>query len=158
MDTPAEHKKPPMKPFFVILIIFEVLFLIALAVGFYFFAVPNNPLKAWLKKVTAPPPEVKVLTQKVGRLVLLPKNEEPTIATVSDKTKLQDQPFFSRAENGDKVLIFTKAKKAILYRPKTDKIIEIAPINIAPELEEKTPALEKNPITPAATPSGVKKP
>lgn len=72
--------------------------------------------------------EVRTLVERVGKLIELP-NETPTMATVSDKEKLKDQPFFTIAENGDKVLIFTQGKKAILYRPSTNKIIEVAPIN-----------------------------
>lgn len=74
--------------------------------------------------------ENKTLIQAVGKLIELPVSENPTIATVSDKTKLQDQPFFAHAQNGDKVLIYTQAKKAILYRPSINKIIDVAPVNI----------------------------
>lgn len=74
--------------------------------------------------------ETRQLTAKVGRLVEIPTNETPTIATVSDVTKLQSQAFYANAKNGDKVLIFNQARKAFLYRPSTDKLIEIAPINI----------------------------
>lgn len=73
--------------------------------------------------------EVEVLVERVSSLTELP-NEMPTVATVQDKTKLQSQAFFAKAENGDKVLIFTQSKRAILFRPSTNKIIEIAPINI----------------------------
>lgn len=51
-------------------------------------------------------------------------DETPTIATVSDITKLQGQPFFAKAQNGDKVYVYSNAKKAILYRPSENKIIE----------------------------------
>ncbi len=74
--------------------------------------------------------EVQDLIKAVGALIELPPDETPTVATVSDKTKLQGQSFFSHAENGDKVLIYPKAKKAILYRPATKKIVEVAPLNI----------------------------
>ena len=74
--------------------------------------------------------ETKQLTEQVGRLIELPANETPTVATVVDVTKLQSQAFFANAKNGDRVLIFTQAKKAILYRPSTGKIIQVAPINI----------------------------
>ncbi|MBI2589167.1 hypothetical protein HYW35_03115 [Candidatus Saccharibacteria bacterium] len=74
--------------------------------------------------------ETRQLTAKVGRLVEIPTNETPTIATVSDVSKLKDQPFYAKAQNGDKVLIFSQARRAFLYRPSTDKVIELAPINI----------------------------
>ncbi|MBI4033911.1 hypothetical protein HY379_02830 [Candidatus Saccharibacteria bacterium] len=70
------------------------------------------------------------LIADVGKLAQLPQGETPTIATVSDVSKLQSQAFFAKAQNGDKVLIYTQAKKAYLYRPSTNKIIEIAPINL----------------------------
>lgn len=71
----------------------------------------------------------KNILQEVGKIMSLP-SEEPTIATVTDKDKLNNQPFFKNAENGDKVLIYTTAKKAILYRPSANKIIEVLPITI----------------------------
>jgi len=74
--------------------------------------------------------EVQELVTKVSQLIVLPEGETPTIATVSDPEKLKDQPFFSKAQKGDKVLIYTNAKKAILYSPTTNKIVEVAPINI----------------------------
>ena len=94
--------------------------------------------------------EVKSLVEKVGKLIDLPEGEEPTIATVSDKEKLSAQPFFSKAENGDHVLIYTKAKKAVLYRPSTNKIIEVGPVNIGQE--------ETKPATPSANPVVTVKP
>jgi LPS O-antigen subunit length determinant protein (WzzB/FepE family) len=74
--------------------------------------------------------EIKRIIEKVSRLMVLPEGEEPTVATVSDVEKLKSQPFFVKAQNGDKVLIFTAAKKAILYRPSLNKIVDIAPINV----------------------------
>lgn len=73
------------------------------------------------------------LVSKVGKLMILPKDEDPTIATVSDLSKLQGQPFFEKAEVGDKVLIYQKAKTAILYRPSTNLIIALAPLNSSSE-------------------------
>lgn len=66
---------------------------------------------------------------KVGKLVELPAGETPTVATVSDLAPLKDEPFFKEAEIGDKVLIFSTSKKAILYRPSTNKVITVAPLN-----------------------------
>ena len=84
--------------------------------------------------VPAPAPstddQAAALVSTVGRLMSLPADETPTVATVSDPTKLQDQPFFKNAMVGDKVLIYTKAKKAILYRPDENRVIEVASVNL----------------------------
>lgn len=73
--------------------------------------------------------EVMRLVSMVGKLVILPSNERPTIATVTNPEKLRDQPFFSNARSGDRVLIYELSKKAILYREAENKIIEISPLN-----------------------------
>ena len=77
---------------------------------------------------TAANDELRAVVAKVGRLVVLPEDEQPTLATVADPEQLKSQPFFARAKKGDKVLVYNKAQKAILYDPVQDKIIEIAPI------------------------------
>ncbi len=74
--------------------------------------------------------EVKDLVVKVGRLIILPQGEDPTVATVVDPERLKDQAFFANTRKGDKVLIYTTAKKAILYNPESNKIVEVAPVNI----------------------------
>jgi hypothetical protein len=74
--------------------------------------------------------EIRITTESVGKLMELPA-EKPTVATVKDVTKLsKTQPFFSTAKNGDIVLFYNQAKKAILYRPTTNKIITVAPITV----------------------------
>ena len=74
--------------------------------------------------------QVAELLAEVGELIVLPENEQPTVATVSDVERLRDQPFFANAKNGDRVLIYTDARKAILYDPVAKKIVEVAPVNI----------------------------
>lgn len=69
------------------------------------------------------------LVAVLGKLIELPPNEIPTIATISDKDKLKDQVFFKQAENGDLLFAYTGALKAILYRPSANKIINVAPIS-----------------------------
>lgn len=80
---------------------------------------------------TANAEEVKQIVDAVGKLMELSISEEPTVATVTDVEKLRDQPFFARAQNDDKVLIYTNEKRAILYRPSTNKIIDVAPVNLS---------------------------
>ena len=74
--------------------------------------------------------EAKDLQNKVGRLMVLPADESPTIATVSDYSQLKDQPFFAKSTNGDKLLIYSKAKIAVLYNPSLNKIINVGPLSI----------------------------
>lgn len=71
------------------------------------------------------------LVSKVSKLYLLPIDEDPTVATVSDPTILKSQAFLMDAQKGDKVLIYVKVGKAILYRPSIGKIIDTAPVNNA---------------------------
>lgn len=100
------------------------------AVPSYYFFTKYQKSQELLKNPTeAARQEVKAIMEQVGKLIELP-NEEPTVATVSDKEKVKDQPFFAKAENGDKVLIYTQARKAILYRPLTNKIIEVSTVNL----------------------------
>ena len=73
--------------------------------------------------------ETKDVVAKVGKLMVLP-TETPQIATILDKTKLAGQPFFANAQNGDRVLVFTKAQKAVLYRPSTNLIVEVGPLTM----------------------------
>lgn len=75
--------------------------------------------------------EAKVLAKRVGELMFLPVDELPTIATVSDPEALKNQSFFVDAKKGDKVLIYSNARKAILYDPIANKIITIAPVNLS---------------------------
>lgn len=83
--------------------------------------------------------ETKKLLADVSKLIVLPEGENPTIATVTDPERLRDQPFFAKAKKGDKVLIYTNAKKAILYDPVNNKIVEVAPINIGTPSQTSTP-------------------
>lgn len=117
-----------------------IVIVIILGVGGYFFyknqtpqVNPNDPQAAQ--------EEVRKLVAEVGKLIDLPQGEDPTIATVTDVEKLQGQPFFAKAKNGDKVLIYANARKAILYDLQAKRIIDVAPINIgSPSAQEATPS------------------
>ncbi len=93
--------------------------------------------------------EVADLVSKIGKLVLLPEGEVPTVATVSDPEALKDQTFFANAVKGDKVLIYAQAKKAILYSVSMNKIIEVAPLNIGNAKAVTPPTAAKDTTTPA---------
>lgn len=72
--------------------------------------------------------ETAQLISNVSALMLLPADEQPTVATVTNLDSLKDQVFFKNARIGDRVLMYPKNKKAILYSPTENRIIEVAPI------------------------------
>lgn len=92
--------------------------------------------------------EVDALVARVSQLIVLPTDEVPTIATVSDPEKLKDQAFFKSAQAGYKVLIYTKAKKAVLYDPVANKIVEVAPLSIGNTTGGTTPSTPDTTTTP----------
>ena len=102
--------------------------LLVVAVGFaaYFY---HQKVELTAKSVDTSEQQVANVITAVGKLIILPENENPTVATVSDPAALKNQPFFADAEMGDKVLIYTKSKEAILYRPSINKIIAVSPLS-----------------------------
>lgn len=127
------------KPLF--LVALAALAIISAAVIFFLssqneLASPKNPedIKANNEQIA------RDIIDEVGNLVVLP-NEEPVVATIADVKTLQKQPFFDKAQNGDKVLIFENAKKAILYRSTTKQIIEMGPVEISASQSASTSPL-----------------
>ena len=113
-------------------LILIILLVITCALTIYFYQklkVTSQRLAAMQQQSQTPSPDQDAqLIADISKLTVLPKNETPTIATVTDSSKLKNQPFFAGAEVGDKVLIYQTAKLAILYRPGSNKIIVVAPL------------------------------
>lgn len=103
----------------------------SLVAAVYFYTqvreIKNNPQKL-VQKVAEE--DITKTVSKVGQLMFLPDNETPTVATVVNPDALKNQLFFANAKVGDKLLIYNVAKKAILYDPVANKIVEVAPLNI----------------------------
>lgn len=84
---------------------------------------------------------------KVSKHIVLPQGEDPIIATVTDAAALKkESSFYELAQNNDIVIIYAKAKKAFLYDPEGDIIL-----NVGPVITETTP-------TPTPTPSASESP
>ena len=120
-----KKKRSVGKILFKIIIFLLLIGSIGAAVYFYmgYKRLKNNPQVAGQDEITA-------ATSVIGKFMDLPEGETPNMATVLDKEKLKDQDFFKHAENGDQILIYVKARKAILYRPSTKRVIEFAPLSI----------------------------
>lgn len=108
-----------------------VALVILAAVGFFYFqSQQNQPIDP--NNQQAVQEENNKVIEEVAKLMDLPSGETPQVLTVTDITQLQGQPFFARAQNGDRVLVYSGAQKAILYDPNNKKIREVSPINLAP--------------------------
>ena len=143
MDLTSANKLATKKSrvFIIILVVCLILFLTVI----YFYSRYKNAAT----QSTSPESEAAALVKKVGQIIVLPAGEMPTIATVTDVNKVKSQPFFYNAANGDKALIYIKAKKAFLYRPSANKIIEVMSINIESSSAAKTATVTQS--TPPPT-------
>lgn len=79
-------------------------------------------------------PEAKVddvtsVKTAINQHYLLPTDEEPALATVTDKSKISSA-LAKKAENGDRILIYQNNKTAIIYRPSIDKVVDVVQVNI----------------------------
>lgn len=142
----------------VIYIILGVVIVASIAVAGYFYMQYQHSQQLLQNPTLVAQQQTQDLLTRVGKLIVLPKDETPTVATVSDVSKLQNQPFFAKATNGDKVLIYTKAKEAILYDPTLNIIVAVAPVNIGNNQVSPTPAptvsaKKVTPKAPTATPT-----
>lgn len=77
----------------------------------------------------SPPADAKKIIESASKLMKLPQGEEPTVATITDINKLKDQPIFQNAQNGDKILLYPKAKKVIIYNPNDNLIEDVVAVN-----------------------------
>lgn len=69
------------------------------------------------------------LILKISKLVILPTGEEPAVATINDAPSLiKEQVFYKNAINGDIVLVYQKAAKAIVYSPSRNIIVNVGPV------------------------------
>jgi len=118
-----------------LVILISLLILASIGSSFFFY----NKYQKSQGSQEQPITDIERVVKAVSALMVLPTGETPTLATISDKTKLQNQPFFKDAENGDRILVYAEAKRAILYRPSINKIIDIAPVVPFEEEKEELP-------------------
>ena len=73
--------------------------------------------------------EIGRLLSAVAKHLVLPEDEQPTVATISDIEALKEnQPFFNGARNGDKVIVYTEASRAIIYSLERDVIVNVGTV------------------------------
>ena len=71
--------------------------------------------------------EMDALLEKVNKLIVLPEDKIPTIATIQNIEELaKEQVFFEKAQNGDKILIYDD--RAIIYSPLKNILVNVGPV------------------------------
>ena len=153
MEQEAEVSKHKKKSPIKFLAVISVLLIAAAGyVGAYYYYNQYKATKVVLDNPeVASQNEVKEITEKLGKIYELPADEEPSVATVLDVEKLKDQPFFSKAANGDKVVIYTKSQIAILFRVNDNKVINVSPLSIEQPTEVSETAEPKAKSTDTPT-------
>jgi hypothetical protein len=133
------------------LIVIVVVLIVAAIPAYYYYSQYKQAQMLLQNPNASASAQAKDLVAKVGTLIVLPTGETPTVATVSDVTKLVGQAFFVNAKNGDKVLVYNAAKELILYRPGLNKIINVASLNVVNvNVPTTTPQAQSTPTpTPA---------
>lgn len=117
-----------------LMVILSLLLVLAIAGGAWLFlkyreAVETNPKTIEQRTV-----------QQVADMVEVP-DENPSVVTVTDASKLSNQELASRSKNDDKLLIYAGNKRIIIFRPSNGKIVDMLTIRDAattPEPEAVT--------------------
>ena len=114
--------------FFILFVLTVVGTVIGIGAGIYYYTRYQKTVRELQVTQQNPQDVVKFYVEKVSKLIDLPQDEDPQIATVTDLQRLKNQPFFAKAKVGDRVLLYTKNKKAILYDPLANKVMEVGPL------------------------------
>jgi hypothetical protein len=64
---------------------------------------------------------------EVSKLAIVPEDEVPSVTTVVDESKV-NQEFLRNSKKGDKVLLYFQAGRAIVYRPSSHQIVNMGPL------------------------------
>ncbi len=111
----------------VVIIVFSLLSIVAIAslgVAIYSYSQVQSTKKTASSGAAG---DDKKMLEAIASAMVLP-SEAPTIITVTDREKLQDQEFFKKAQNGDKVVIYESIRRIFLFRPSINKIVDVAPL------------------------------
>jgi len=73
----------------------------------------------------------ETIVEEVRKLIDIPADIEPTVATIIDIELLRDKnPFYNKASNGDHLIV--TPDRAILYSSVRGIIIDVAPVQLEP--------------------------
>ena len=129
-----------------VLIVLVALLVVVLGTSIYFFIKYQSLAQDPTLQAKAKTAEV---VKELSKLMVVPNDPNTVMATITDKSKLAGQKFFDLAQNGDEVVLFPGALKAVIYRPSTHRIVDIGPFS--PNADAATPAPTSSVQTTAST-------
>jgi|GEM_PF-2083281 len=77
------------------------------------------------------------LVERISQNVQLPTDETPIVVTVASKTKLTNKQLAKKVHDGDKLIIYSANRRIIVFRPSTEKIVDILSFNNIADLPKK---------------------
>lgn len=110
-------------------IIILLIALIAMMTGAYYYnkfqKISKDPQSQLEQKNST---ETKAVIEDLGKILVLPADKQPTVAKVEDVEKLKksNETFYKDVAPEDYLVLYPD--RAIIYRKKENKIINIAPI------------------------------
>lgn len=116
------EKKSSFKKVFLLLVSYAIVALVVWQVQARFVNSPERQQEIARE-------EIQDVVDQVKDIMIISEDEFPQMATIDNAVDLaKTQAFFANVQNGDKVLIFVKDQKAIIYRPSTGKIVNVGPV------------------------------
>lgn len=124
------------------LIIGSSLAIIVIALIFFVFVNKDNSVVINENQEQIDQEQIDKIIEKVSDHYLLPQGENPVIATVTDAAVLStEQEFYKDVVNGDNIILFIESKRAIIYSPSRDIVVNVGPI-VSDEEEAVAPVEE----------------
>ena len=126
-----------------ILVVLNVLLIMSLMAGVVFLYTKYAESQAMVSKLSTAEgqqefnkKELYEILADMRRLVELPSDEEPSITTIIDASKVKNVEFYSNAQNGDKLVEYNSAKIRYIYRPSKKTIINVGSFEPEPSKQQ----------------------
>lgn len=84
--------------------------------------------------------QTQALLGEMRQIIIMPDNEDPVVATITDINQLKDKEFYKDAQNGDRVVVFANAKKAYIYSPERKLIVNVGAFQLDEKAQAQQPA------------------
>lgn len=124
------RKKKPRRLLASVLNIILILAVVALGYGYYTKKKELDTIKDPAAQAEVARKEAETVAAQAGKIVLLPEGEEiPEVLTINDAAlAIKEQPNLAGVVTGDKIILYVKSGKAIVYSPSRNIIVNILPV------------------------------